>query len=146
LGKSFTCSCLCASAWNSDTVSVLSRERLWVVENLKGRYRNGRNEWMNTAYALVSQIINSNSLPRECSSDKRFMFISLSMWGDGWEASYLNPSDIQCTLSVLIAAGVAGRIWNQEFTKIQAIGDLNAHFTVQHTDHRTIARVLKYKP
>jgi len=23
LGKSFTCSCLCASAWNSDTVSVL---------------------------------------------------------------------------------------------------------------------------
>ena len=24
-----------------------SRERLWVVEDLKGRYRNGRNEWMN---------------------------------------------------------------------------------------------------
>ena len=23
-----------------------SRERLWVVEDLKGRYRNGRNEWM----------------------------------------------------------------------------------------------------
>ena len=26
-----------------------SRERLWVVEDLKGRYRNGRNEWMNPA-------------------------------------------------------------------------------------------------
>ena len=48
LGKSFTCSCLCASAWNSDTqYPCCSRERLWVVEDLKGRYRNGRNEWMN---------------------------------------------------------------------------------------------------
>ena len=48
LGKSCTCSCLCASAWNSDTVFVwCSRERLWVVEDLKERYRNGRNEWMN---------------------------------------------------------------------------------------------------
>jgi len=24
-----------------------NRERLWVVEDLKGRYKNGRNEWMN---------------------------------------------------------------------------------------------------
>ena len=48
LGKSFTCSCLFASAWNSDTVSVCcSREHLWVVEDLKGHNRNGRNEWMN---------------------------------------------------------------------------------------------------
>ena len=50
LGKSFTCSCLCASAWNSDTVSLLSRERLWVVDELKGRYRNARNEWMIISY------------------------------------------------------------------------------------------------
>ena len=47
LGKSFSYSCLCASAWNSDTVSVhRSRERLRVADNLKGRYINGQNEWM----------------------------------------------------------------------------------------------------
>ena len=43
LGKSFTC-CLCASAWNSDTVSVLCREPLWVVVDSKMRYRNSLNE------------------------------------------------------------------------------------------------------
>ena len=47
LGKSLTCSCLCASAWNSGTISVLCRERFWVVVGLKGRYRNSQNEWMN---------------------------------------------------------------------------------------------------
>ena len=40
-----------ASAWNSGTVSVLSRERFWVglVVDLKRRlgYRNGQNEWIN---------------------------------------------------------------------------------------------------
>ena len=37
-----------ALAWNSGTVSVLCRERLWVVglEDLKRRYRNNMNEWM----------------------------------------------------------------------------------------------------
>jgi len=30
-----------------------SRERLWVVEDLKGRYRNGRNEWMNECKSLI---------------------------------------------------------------------------------------------
>ena len=40
-------------ASRSDNISVYiapmrhQRERLWVVEDLKGRYRNGRNEWMN---------------------------------------------------------------------------------------------------
>jgi len=38
LGKSFTHSCLCASAWNSGTVVALCRERLWVVVDLKRRY------------------------------------------------------------------------------------------------------------
>jgi len=28
--------------------SCCNRERLWVVEDLKGHYRNGRNEWMTT--------------------------------------------------------------------------------------------------
>ena len=36
-----------ALAWNSDTVSVLCRERLWEVVTLKRRYRNSLNEWMN---------------------------------------------------------------------------------------------------
>ena len=36
-----------ASGWNSDTVSVLCRERFWVVVDLKRRYRNRLNEWMN---------------------------------------------------------------------------------------------------
>jgi len=36
-----------ASAWNSDAVSVLCRERLWTVADLKRRSRNIRNEWMN---------------------------------------------------------------------------------------------------
>src|SRR6218665_533123 len=40
LGKSFTCSCLCASARNSDTVSML-----WSGAPLSSRrYRNGQNE------------------------------------------------------------------------------------------------------
>ena len=38
LGKSFTHT-------NSDTVSMLRRERLWVVVDLKRRYRNSLNEW-----------------------------------------------------------------------------------------------------
>ena len=33
-----------ASAWNSDTVSVLCRERLWVEVDLKRRYRNSLSE------------------------------------------------------------------------------------------------------
>jgi len=43
IGKSFTRSACGASAWNSDTVSVLCRERLWVVVDLKKRYRNSLN-------------------------------------------------------------------------------------------------------
>ena len=43
-----------ASAWNSDTVSVLRRERLWVVVDLKRRYRNSLNEWMNYRGPRVS--------------------------------------------------------------------------------------------
>ena len=31
-----------------------SRERLWVVEDLKGRYRNGLNEWMKTVLCNCS--------------------------------------------------------------------------------------------
>ena len=49
LGKSFTYSCLCDSAWNSGKVSVLCRERFWVVEDLERRYRNSLNELMSTA-------------------------------------------------------------------------------------------------
>ena len=30
-----------------------SRERFWVVEDLKGRYRNGRNEWMKTVLIIL---------------------------------------------------------------------------------------------
>ena len=30
-----------------------SRERLWVAEDLKERYRNGRNEWMNEWWSLM---------------------------------------------------------------------------------------------
>ena len=55
LGKSFTRSCLCSSAWNSDRpiqYPWCSRERLWVVEDLKGRYRNGQNEWMNKNWLI----------------------------------------------------------------------------------------------
>ena len=37
----------CASTRNSDTVSVLCRVRLWVVVDLKRRYRNIRNERVN---------------------------------------------------------------------------------------------------
>ena len=44
LGKSFTFSCLCAST--PILYSCCSRERLWVVVDLKGRYRNGQSEWM----------------------------------------------------------------------------------------------------
>ena len=47
LGKSFTHSCLWRLVWNSGTVSVLGRERLWVAMDLKRRYRNSLNEWMN---------------------------------------------------------------------------------------------------
>ena len=47
LGKSFTCSCLCARRETPIQYPCCSRERLWVVEDLNGRYRNGRNEWMN---------------------------------------------------------------------------------------------------
>ena len=47
LGKSFTRSCLGASASNSGTVTVLCRERLWVVVDLKRRYENSLNGWMN---------------------------------------------------------------------------------------------------
>ena len=36
-----------ALEWNPGTVSVLCRERLWVVKDLKRRYRNSMNEWMN---------------------------------------------------------------------------------------------------
>ena len=39
-----------ASAWNSYTVPVLCRERLWVVMDLKRRYRNRTNEWMNSLF------------------------------------------------------------------------------------------------
>ena len=46
-----------ASARNSDTVSVLCRERLWVVEDLKGRYRNGRNERNEYFIYLFSTVI-----------------------------------------------------------------------------------------
>ena len=42
LGKSLTCSC----PLRFGTVSVLCRERFWVVVDLKRRYRNGLNEWM----------------------------------------------------------------------------------------------------
>jgi len=38
LGKSFTRSCLWRLALNSDTLSVLCRERLWAVVDLKKRY------------------------------------------------------------------------------------------------------------
>ena len=33
----------------------LSRERLWVVEGLKGRYRNDQNEWMNVYMGVESR-------------------------------------------------------------------------------------------
>ena len=36
-----------ASAWDSGTVSVLCQERFWAEVDLKRRYTNGRNEWMN---------------------------------------------------------------------------------------------------
>jgi len=36
-----------ALAWNSDTVSMLHRDHLWVVMDLKSRSRNNLNEWMN---------------------------------------------------------------------------------------------------
>ena len=39
-----------ASAWNSDKVSVLCRERLWVVVDLKRRYRNSLNEVFEVTY------------------------------------------------------------------------------------------------
>jgi len=55
-----SCVCLClniespslavacgASVWNSGTVSVLCREHLWVVVDLKRCARNSLNEWMN---------------------------------------------------------------------------------------------------
>ena len=35
-----------ASAWNSDTVSVLCQERFWAVVDLMRRYRNIQNEWI----------------------------------------------------------------------------------------------------
>jgi len=44
LGKSFTHNCMWRLAWNSDTVSVLCRERLWIVVDLKRRYRNSLNK------------------------------------------------------------------------------------------------------
>jgi len=44
LGKSLTHSCLWCFGVKSGTVSVLCRERLWVVVELKRRYRNIRNE------------------------------------------------------------------------------------------------------
>ena len=45
-----------ASAWNSDTISVLCRKRLWVVVDLKRRYRNSLNEWMNTNLDMGAKI------------------------------------------------------------------------------------------
>jgi len=45
LGMSFTHSCMLHSAWNSDTVSVLCRGRLWVVVDLKRRYRNSLTDY-----------------------------------------------------------------------------------------------------
>ena len=36
-----------ALAWNSGTVSVLWRERFWVDADMKRRYRDGLNEFMN---------------------------------------------------------------------------------------------------
>ena len=45
LGLSLTVACG-ASAWNSGTVYVLCRERLWVVVDLKRRQRNSLNAWM----------------------------------------------------------------------------------------------------
>ena len=53
LGKSFTTIACGASAWNSGTVSVLCRECLWVVVNLKRPCRNGLNEWILTHYHLL---------------------------------------------------------------------------------------------
>ena len=43
-----------ASVWNSDTVSVLYRERLWVEVDLKRRYRNGLHEWMMEATIMMT--------------------------------------------------------------------------------------------
>ena len=42
-----------ASAWNSDTISVLCQECLWVLVDLKRRYINSLNEWMNEWIRLI---------------------------------------------------------------------------------------------
>jgi len=66
LDQSFTYSCLCASAWNSDTVSCCSRESLWVVVDLKGCYKNGQNEWMSLINDWKCSIQISINLPGLC--------------------------------------------------------------------------------
>ena len=47
LDKSFTRSCLWRLGIKPGRVSVLCRERIWVVVDLKRRYRNGLDKWMN---------------------------------------------------------------------------------------------------
>ena len=69
LGKSFISVACGASAWNSDTVSVLCRDRLWAVVDLKRRYKISLNEWMNELWlwlglriCLKSCLIGSRSI------------------------------------------------------------------------------------
>ena len=74
LGKSFTHSYLCASAWNSGTVSLLCWERLRVVVELKRHYKNSLNEWQMNEWhktkplPLVCTTVQFSSWPHQSES------------------------------------------------------------------------------
>jgi len=78
-----------------------SRERLWVVEDLKGLYRNGRNEWMCTLRITHDSITSILMVMRNAvSSQDKQLYASGEVLSMNFESYTLCPLTRACDLEL----------------------------------------------